>query len=190
MLITAAVLAETCSALPAAGSIYLSVPPPYLNTDKISWAAESGGAKYGRLFGFIVAWWSSTAWTTFCASDSQAAANYLLSEINAFNLSFPTDVTNINFRAVQWIVSEVFLAISVLMNWLPPRWYRYVFQAGCFVIVLDFLLNVIWLPIGVAKTYGFQSADFVFTGQYNFTGAPPVWNWYPPSYRLHPGTIG
>jgi hypothetical protein len=153
-------------------------PPHYALFNKGSWAAESGGAKYGRLFGFIVAWWSSTAWTTFCASDSQAAANYLLSEINAFNLSFPTDVNNIDFRAVQWIVSEVFLAISVLMNWLPPRWYRYVFQAGCGVIVLDFLLNVIWLPIGVANTYGFQSAEFVFTGTYNYTGAPPVWNWY------------
>jgi len=130
--------------------------------DLHSWAAESGGAKYGRLFGFIVAWWSSTAWTTFCASDSQAAANYLLSEINAFNLSFPTDVRNIKFRAVQWIVSEVFLAISVLTNWLPPRLYKYVFQLGTAVIVLDFLLNIIWLPIGVANTYGFQSADFVF----------------------------
>lgn len=75
-------------------------------------------------------------------------------------------------------MSEVFLAISVLMNWLPPRWYRHVFQAGCGVIVLDFLLNIIWLPIGVANTYGFQSAEFVFTGTYNYTGAPPVWNWY------------
>jgi amino acid transporter len=53
--ITAAVLAEICSALPAAGSIYL-------------WAAEARGPKYGRLLGFIVAWWSTTAWTTFCAS--------------------------------------------------------------------------------------------------------------------------
>lgn len=41
--ITAAVIAETCSSLPSAGSIYL-------------WAAEAGGPKYGRLMGFIVAW--------------------------------------------------------------------------------------------------------------------------------------
>jgi hypothetical protein len=83
----------------------------------------------------------------------------------------------VKFRAVQWIVSEAFLALSVSMNWLPPRFYRYVFQVGTAVIVLDFLLNVIWLPIGVSQTYGFQSAQFVFTGQYNYTGAPPVWNW-------------
>lgn len=53
--ITAAVIAEVCSASPSAGSIYL-------------WAAEAGGPRFGRLLGFIVAWWSTTAWTTFCAS--------------------------------------------------------------------------------------------------------------------------
>jgi L-asparagine transporter-like permease len=145
-----------------------------------SWAAEAGGPKYGRLFGFIVAWWSSTAWTTFCASNSQAAANYVLAEINAFNLDFSTDVGDVKFRAVQWIVAETFLAIAVLMNWLPPRHYKYVFKVATCVIILDWLMNMIWLPIGVAKTYGFQSADFVFTGTYNFSGAPPVWNWYAP----------
>ena len=43
--------------------------------------------------------------------------------------------------------------------------------------MLDFFLQIIWLPIGVAKTYGFQDASFVFTQTYNETGAPPVWNW-------------
>ena len=55
--ITAAVIAEVCSASPSAGSIYL-------------WAAEAGGPRFGRLLGFIVAWWSTTAWTTFCASTT------------------------------------------------------------------------------------------------------------------------
>lgn len=58
MFITAAVLAEICSALPLSGSIYI-------------WAAESAGRKYGRFFGFVVAWWACTAWMTFCASNSQ-----------------------------------------------------------------------------------------------------------------------
>jgi hypothetical protein len=133
---------------------------------------------YGRLFGFIVAWWSSTAWTTFVASNSQGAANYLLSEINAFNLDFPTDVNDIKFRALQWIVSEAFLAISILTAFLPPRLYKHVFRVAMAIVFLDFFLNLIWLPIGVANTYGFQSAEFVFTGTYNYTGAPPVWNWY------------
>jgi amino acid transporter len=82
--ITAAVIAEVCSASPSAGSIYI-------------WAAEAGGPRFGRLLGFVVAWWSTTAWTTFCAStiltffpiginmvlnsmlgNTQAAVNYML----------------------------------------------------------------------------------------------------------------
>jgi len=60
MVITAAVLAEICSALPLSGSIYI-------------WAAESAGPKYARFFGFIVAWWSCTAWMTFTAGNSQVS---------------------------------------------------------------------------------------------------------------------
>lgn len=162
--ITAAVLAEICSALPAAGSIYF-------------WAAEAGGRRYGRLFGFIVAWWSTTAWTTFVAAECQGAANFLLSEISVFNLPFPTDTSNIKFRAVQWIVSELILFISIGANYLSPSKYRLIFRVATYVILLDFLLNIIWLPIAVSKSYGFQSAEFVFTQTYNETGAPPVWNW-------------
>ena len=58
MVMTAAILAEICSALPLSGSIYI-------------WAAVSAGPKYGRFFGFIVAWWSCTAWMTVAAFSSQ-----------------------------------------------------------------------------------------------------------------------
>lgn len=58
MMITAFVLAEICSALPLSGSIYI-------------WAAESAGPKHARFFGFIVAWWSCTAWMTFAAGNCQ-----------------------------------------------------------------------------------------------------------------------
>lgn len=163
MFITAAVLAEICSALPAAGSIYF-------------WAAESGGRRYGRLFGFIVAWWSTTAWTTFVASNCQAAANFLLSEIEVFGLSFSTDVNDVRFRAVQWIVSECILFISIGMNYLNPSTYSKIFRAAVYIILLDFVLNMIWLPIGVSKTYGFQDSSYLLA-TYNETGAPPVWNW-------------
>lgn len=162
--ITAAVLAEICSALPAAGSIYF-------------WAAEAGGRKYGRLFGFIVAWWSTTAWTTFVASVCQAAANFILSEITVFKLAFPTDVNSIRFRAVQWIVSEVILFISIGANYLNPKHYKLIFRLATAVIILDFFLNVIWLPIAVSQSYGFHDAKYVFTQTYNETGAPPAWNW-------------
>lgn len=157
-------LAEICSALPAAGSIYF-------------WAAEAGGRKYGRLLGFIVAWWSTTAWTTFVASNCQAAANFLLSEITVFNLAFTTDTNDIQFRAVQWIVSEIILCVAIGMNYLNPKTYKTIFRLAVGIILLDFFLNMIWLPIAVHNTYGFQSAEYVFTQTYNETGAPPVWNW-------------
>jgi hypothetical protein len=61
MLMTAAVLAEICSALPLSGSIYI-------------WAAESAGRpEYARFFGFVVAWWSCTSWMTYAASNCQVS---------------------------------------------------------------------------------------------------------------------
>ncbi|KAL1974964.1 hypothetical protein VTN31DRAFT_5168 [Thermomyces dupontii] len=162
--ITAAVIAEVCSASPSAGSIYL-------------WAAEAGGPKYGRLLGFVVAWWSTTAWTTFCASNTQAAVNYMLSEISVFNLDFPTTTSDVKFRAVQWICTEVLLALAALVNFLRPRYFRYVFYISSAFVLLDFFLNIIWLPIGTAKTWGFRTANEAFLSRYNGTGAPEGWNW-------------
>jgi amino acid transporter len=92
-------------------------------------------------------------------------------------LDFSTDVNDVKFRAVQWIVAEIFLFISIGMNYLDPRTYKMIFKIATGIIMLDFFLNLIWLPIAVKKSYGFQSAKFVFTQTYNETGAPPVWNW-------------
>ncbi|KAK9799990.1 putative Amino acid transporter-like protein [Seiridium cardinale] len=162
--ITAAVIAEICSSLPLAGSIYL-------------WAAEAGGPRYGRLFGFVVAWWSTTAWTTFCASNTQGAVNYMLSEIVVFDIDFPTDTTDVKFRAVQWIVTEVMLALAAIWNLLPPRYFKWIFYLSSSFVVLDFVLNMIWLPVATSRTYGFRSAHDAFLTTYNGTGAPDAWNW-------------
>ncbi|GAA5854683.1 hypothetical protein JCM8547_004938 [Rhodosporidiobolus lusitaniae] len=166
MTITAACLSEICSSIPLSGSIYV-------------WAAEAGGKKYGRFFGFIVAYWSSTAWTSFVASNTQGTTNYILSEISVFNAYFPggLDDSNIKFRAVQWIVSEGFLLVAILSNLLSPRHYAWVFKASALIIALDLILTVIWLPVGVSQTYGFQSAEWVFTKYYNGSGASDGWNW-------------
>ncbi|EXJ79939.1 hypothetical protein A1O3_08225 [Capronia epimyces CBS 606.96] len=42
--------------------------------------------------------------------------------------------------------------------------------------MVDFLMNLIWLPIGTSKTYGFRTANEAFMTTYNGTGAPPAWN--------------
>ncbi|KAK4057896.1 hypothetical protein OIO90_001115 [Microbotryomycetes sp. JL221] len=166
MIITAASFAEIASSVPLSGSIYI-------------WAAASAGPRYGRFFGFLVAYWSTTAWTSFVASNTQATANYLLSELTVFNRTFPggLDGSNVRFRAVVWICSEALLLIAVLSNTMSPRRFAWIFKASAAIIALDFLLTVIWLPIGVSRTYGFQSAKWVFTERYNGTGAPEAWNW-------------
>lgn len=101
----------------------------------------------------------------------------MLSEIAVFGLDYSTDVNDIKFRTLQWITSEIFLFGSIGLNYLNPRTYKTIFRVATAVIMLDFFLNIIWLPIAVSKTYGFQSAKWVFTETYNETGAPPVWNW-------------
>ncbi|KAI9507215.1 amino acid transporter [Russula earlei] len=166
MFITAGVLAEICSALPLSGSIYI-------------WAAESAGPKYARFFGFLVAWWSTTAWMTFAAGNCQATANYIVSQLAVWEVNFPggTGLDNVRWRAFVWGVSEVMLFLSIAVNYLPPKWYKGVFRFSLFIMMLDFFLCLIWLPIAVHNTYGFRSADFVFTSTYNGTGAPAGWNY-------------
>ncbi|KAG1715674.1 hypothetical protein ID866_1478, partial [Astraeus odoratus] len=166
MFMTAAVLAEICSALPLSGSIYI-------------WAAESAGPKYARLVGFIVAWWACTAWMTFTASNCQTTANYIVSQLAVWDINFPGGVgnDNIQWRAFVWGLSELMLLISVAINYFPPRLYSVVFKFSVALMMLDFFLCLIWLPIGVSKTYGFRSAKDVFTMTYNGTGAPAGWNW-------------
>ncbi|KAK4702748.1 translation initiation factor 5B, partial [Phenoliferia sp. Uapishka_3] len=166
MTITAASLAEICSSIPLSGSIYI-------------WAAEAGGRKYGRFFGFVVAFWSTTAWTSFVASNTQATTNFMLSELTVFNRSIPGDFddTQVKWRAIVWACSEVFLLLAILTNLMPPNRFSLIFKASALIIFIDFALTVIWLPIGVSKTYGFQTKEFVFTKVYNGSGASDGWNW-------------
>ncbi|KAI0069320.1 amino acid transporter [Artomyces pyxidatus] len=166
MTITALVIAEICSALPLSGSIYI-------------WAAESAGPKYARFFGFVVACWSISAWITFAAFNSQSTANYVVSQLAVWEVDFPGGISNgnVKWRAMIWAMSEGFLVVSIGMNYLPPRVYSGVFRFSIGIVIVDFFLNLIWLPIAVRNTYGFRSAKDVFTMTYNGTGAPAGWNW-------------
>lgn len=179
-IITSATLAEACSTYPAAGSIYY-------------WAFRSwGGGKIGRFISFLVAAWTLVAWTAFLASDSFGVANYLVSEVVVFNpnTTFPHEVSDVKARAVAWAFSLLFLAVATSMNFLPPKSYAWVFRAGVIVIVIDILLNFIWLPIGVSKTYGFQSAEFVFTSTYNGGDTSPGLNWVLSWYMVASCLVG
>lgn len=51
------------------------------------------------------------------------------------------------------------------------------FYCSSAMVLLDFLLNMIWLPIGVVNTWGFRTTHDAFMTTYNGTGAPVGWNW-------------
>lgn len=44
-----------------------------------------------------------------------------------FNLDFPSDTSSVKFRAVQWICTEVLLALAALLNFMP-RAYRPIYR--------------------------------------------------------------
>lgn len=104
----------------------------------------------------------------------QASANYIVSQFVVWTVEFPggIDNGNVKWRALIWAISEVLLLISVSVNYLPPRFYSTAFRLSIVIMMLDFFLCVIWLPIGVSKTYGFRSAKEVFTTTCN---APTVY---------------
>ena len=90
-----------------------------------------------------------------------------------WEVNFPGGVgnDNIKWRAFVWGVSEVMLFVSIAINYLPPKWYKGVFRFSVFILMLDFFLCLIWLPIAVHNTDGFRSVKFVFTStcMYNKT---------------------
>lgn len=113
-----------------------------------------------------------------------------------FNVDFPKNTDDVKFRAVQWICTEALLAIAALVNFLPrktpldrdprlhlelthliARIFRFVFYLSSTFVLLDFLMNVIWLPIGAHNTWGFRTPHEAFLTTYNGTGAPAGWNW-------------
>lgn len=44
-----------------------------------------------------------------------------IQEIVVFNLDFPSDTSSVKFRAVQWITTEVMLALAAIWNLLPRK---------------------------------------------------------------------
>jgi translation initiation factor 5B len=95
----------------------------------------------------------------------QTTANYIVSQLAVWEIDFPGGITNENvkWRALIWAISEALLVLSVAINYLPPRMYSAIFRFSVALMMLDFCLCVIWLPIGVSKTYGFRNAKDVFT---------------------------
>lgn len=98
-----------------------------------------------------------------------------------WEVNFPGGVgdDNVKWRALIWAISEGLLVLSIVINYLPPRLYSAIFKFSVFLMMLDFFLCVIWLPIGVSKTYGFRSAKDVFTQTCTFSQLPCCPHPYP-----------
>ncbi|KAF5322482.1 hypothetical protein D9619_001165 [Psilocybe cf. subviscida] len=138
----------------------------------------------GLLAGGPAAIWSSYLITIVfmmitAAVLAETTANYIVSQLAVWEIDFPGGVgnSNIKWRALIWAISEAMLILAVAINYLPPRLYSVVFRLSIALIMLDFFLCLIWLPIGVHNTYGFRPAKDVFTMTFNGTGAPAGWNW-------------
>lgn len=94
----------------------------------------------------------------------QSSANYVASQLSVWEVDFPGGAhNNIKWRAFIWALSEAFLLLAVAMNYLPPRVYSVVLKFAAVFCFIDFFLTLIWLPIGVSRTYGFRTAKEVFT---------------------------
>ncbi|KAL8279487.1 hypothetical protein RQP46_008049 [Phenoliferia psychrophenolica] len=99
--------------------------------------------------------------------------------MEVFEYDFPggLDVTNINYRATMWAVSLACMWIALGLNYLPPKHFSRLFRFTIGLLFLDFFLSIVWLPIGVSRTYGFRTAKEVFTSRANGTGFGEGWNW-------------
>ena len=40
-------------------------------------------------------------------------------EMTVFNVDFPSETTEVKFRTLQWICTEVLLALAALLNFMP-----------------------------------------------------------------------
>jgi amino acid transporter len=66
---------------------------------------------------------------------------------------------------------------SIYLSCEAARYFKWIFTLSSGIVILDFVLNLIWLPIATSKTLGFRTTHEAFMTTYNGTGAPPGWNW-------------
>ena len=64
-----------------------------------------------------------------------------------------------------------------ILTSISARYFKWIFWLSTGFVLLDFILNMIWLPVATSQTIGFRSAHDAFMTTYNGTGAPDGWNW-------------
>ncbi|KAF7918208.1 uncharacterized protein EAE98_009820 [Botrytis deweyae] len=124
---------------------------------------------------------AALAWVDCLALWSRGGAQLLgqvsVREILVFNIHFPSESSDVKFRALQWFTTEIMSALAATWNLLPPRYFKWIFYLSTSFVILGFLLNIIWLPLATARTIGIRSPHDAFITTYNGTGAPDAWHW-------------
>lgn len=72
-----------------------------------------------------------------------------------------------------WGVSEGLLLLVVALNYLPQRTYSWVFKGSGMLMAVDFVICIIWLPIGASRSYGIRTASEALLTTHNGTGHVP-----------------
>ena len=102
-----------------------------------------------------------------------------MSEPILFENQFPSNVDSIQYRAIQFGMSIVILLFAAIINLFPHRHLWMTIRLTAFMMLLLYIINMVWLPVGVSTTYGFHSVSQVFTTTENSNGAPgDPYNWF------------
>ncbi|KAJ3380527.1 hypothetical protein HDU84_005769, partial [Entophlyctis sp. JEL0112] len=128
-----------------------------------SLAHSSGLGKLARLsfdFNFVK--------TSSVASDVTGAAQLLMNEPVAFNITgFDADLSDLTACATQFGLATGVLLIATAVNLLEQRRFVYVYYLFALFMIVSIAMNLVWLPIAVASSYGFQDSTFVWTATTN-----------------------
>ncbi|KAJ3113268.1 hypothetical protein HK100_002046 [Physocladia obscura] len=161
-------LGEICSAYPTAGSMYY-------------WAFRcAGDSKLAPFLSWIVAWLTALAWITSVASDVTGGAQLLMNEPVAFNVTgFDADLADFTACATQFGFSTLILAFATILNLIHQKHFVYVYYVFAGLMIVSFVMNVVWLPAAVSRSYGFQDSAFVWTATINdVSGVSMGYSWF------------
>ena len=109
-----------------------------------------------------------------------AATKLIISEPILFNTkALGLDYSSIEYRALQFGISIGILGIAAFINLFPHRHLWITIRLTALLMLLLYIINIVWLPVGVSRTYGFQSTRHNFTRTENTNAAPdPSYNWF------------
>ncbi|KXS12783.1 amino acid transporter [Gonapodya prolifera JEL478] len=151
---TSLCLAEICSAMPTAGSIYF-------------WSAKLGGDKHGPFLAWLTAWWNFFGWVVTSPAVQQGGT---LMVVSALKIANP----DVNIQPYhQFLLTTAGLLYGTLLNVSNEHVLKWFYRISSVLVLVLYLLFMIWVP---AKAPAFQSREFLTTF-INNTGFSDSYTW-------------